>query len=154
MIWFNPTDAWLKWLTKTIGMRVLLEIGCGKRAPLLRRLIALGQRNLIGFDPQLDLDTIGFLMAANCHGLALEAERLERILAIEAVVLFARPSHDGLVSNVLPLLHAKSLILYVSKPENVQLDVPAWVTAKRLKAPKLSAETTYQLICKTSCRQR
>ncbi len=137
MIFFSPTPAMLKYIVQRAGKRPVFDIGSGE-GHLLRLLIkhkckALGIEPmwsvLDAFDPRLPV-------------LPMEGQRATVLQPHAGLCIFARPCHSGFVEEVIKVIHPDSEILYISKPINVEEDLPTYSKAKQVhKIPRFTGKS-------------
>ncbi len=131
MRFFEPSEEFLDWLASYAGDRIVYDVGCGEghivSALHQRKVKALGIE-MIPFERKLLPQLYNKVLIA-------EAQHCELLRKHEGLVFFARPCHSGFVEETIKVLHPQSEILYISKPENLSVDLPNY------KYLKLNIET-------------
>jgi SAM-dependent methyltransferase len=143
MKFFEPTNEWLDWLTGYARGRLVFDVGCGE-GHVLRALHARRVR-AIGIEPRWEASRENLDL---CNAIIpVEAEdcgALQR--CSDALVLFCRPCHSGFVDRVIRKLNPDAEVLYVSKPENVGVDIDlSDYSALLVKSPKCPEERVYRI---------
>lgn len=139
MTFFEPSDAYIKWLGKYTNLRITIDCGSGD-GDLVRKLLKEGVKAL-GIEP--------FWVSRACYNpmlpvLASTVQRCKTIKDKECLILIARPDHSGWVSWVAHNAHPKSEILYISKPSNCEVDLEGWKLIQ-LETPPCNEEQTYRI---------
>jgi len=141
MIFFEPTREWVRWLIGFAAERPIIDVGCGD-CRLLDMLNEEKYLKMCGVDPLVDCDIISEYILKGIQVIPLRAEELMLCDYSDQVFVFARPSHTGFVASVLERSE-NNVHLYVSKPENVKIDIPKHYVVKELETPFLRCEKTY-----------
>lgn len=140
-VFFEPTAAWIDWMVKYANGRVIFDIGCGQGH------VTMALRNFggkaIGFDPNFEY--MGRSMCSAVIPKYFEDCNKSVIHIPNAVAIFCRPCHSGFVEECIDLLHPEAKALYISKPENVEIDFERY-EVKELDAPSCPEEKTYEVI--------
>jgi len=145
MKFFEPNDAFLDWLAKHAGNRMVFDVGSGEghitRALLSRKV------KCVGIEPQWDRyfeenrDLVNAIIPT-------EAEHCSSVaLATNSLFLFCRPCHNLFVERTLRRLQPGNEVLYITKPENlgVDFDLKMW-TVKKVDAPPCPEERVWQVV--------
>lgn len=144
-VFFDPEDSFIAWLKKYARGRIIWDVGCGEGA-LLRRLWKAGVK-AIGVEPYPTWDLTPNNLDLIQRILPFKAEECSGLHRAEnALILFCRPCHSGFVGKTLGKLHRSSTVLYVSKPENLRLDVPRCYGVRKLKAPGCVEESVWKVL--------
>jgi hypothetical protein len=81
----------------------------------------------------------------------LEAEEFSMVNRMSgSLLVIPRPSHCGFVERTLRA-NAGNEVLYISKPENVALDIPSDFRATPIPTPRCRSERTYQITGSETC---
>lgn len=124
MRFFEPDSTFLDWLASYAGKRLVFDVGCGD-GDLVLELQAKGVKAM-GIDPIYLYQRVPTNLS-NCIFPAY-AEECGLLRKYPALVLFCRPCHSGFVERTLEVLHRDSEAVYVSKPENVIVDLSSYKT--------------------------
>jgi hypothetical protein len=65
-------------------------------------------------------------------------------LSKPGLIIMARPDHGGWVEKVVRWAHRDSEILYITKPENIDVDLPGF-KLKVVDAPECNCEQVFQV---------
>lgn len=139
MIFFEPTPQFITWLVKHADKRVIYDCGSGE-AHLLKLLIASRQR-VIGIEPYWDIKEAYDPQLPVIPMCVQETSMLRKHTGL---IVIARPDHSGWVEWIVENAHPESEILYISKPSNLEVDLP---NSKylQLKCPVCPVENVYQV---------
>jgi SAM-dependent methyltransferase len=142
MKFFEPTAEFLDWLAKYAKGRFVFDVGCGA-GHILLELHKLGTKAL-GIDPVYKYERAPISLCT-CV-MPCEAKECALLLTNEnSLVLFCRPCHNGFVAETIKLLPVSSEILYISKPDNVKVDLPGMETIL-VETPPCPEELVYRVI--------
>jgi hypothetical protein len=148
VIFFKPSNKFVAWLIGYAGDRIIYDCGCGD-AHLLRLLLDGGAKAMgiellwaarEGYDPMLPVLPLG---VDRCSGIREHA----------ALIIIARPDHGGWAAGIESFAHPDSEILYISKPENVQVDFPLH-DLQLVKSPACPVEKVYRVTRKAKTVKR
>lgn len=141
---FDPTDEFLDWLAAhAVGKvrRLVFDVGCGE-GHLVRQLRGRGVP-AVGVDPRYQYQTVPpELVSAILPFEAQECKALHRCGG--SLILFCRPCHSGFVGETIPLLHPTAEVLYVSKEENVRMDLDGFEW-EEVESPPCPIERVYRV---------
>lgn len=161
MRFFEPSKQFLDWLAKYAGKRITFDVGCGE-GHITEALIDRGVKCL-GIDPRFQwLDEPVPQKLRNCI-IPMEAEMCYTLRTTEkSLVLFCRPCHSGFVTNTIDVLPASAEVLYISKPDNVHVDImsfnhadnPVQFEFEELETPRCREERVYKILRTTPPRIR
>lgn len=140
-VFFDPSSQFVEWFREYAGGRLVIDVGCGSGLFIAR--LHDRQVKAIGVDPRWADERHPHLSNAILPFYAEECELLHR--SEHALITFCRPCHDGFVGRTLPLLQPSSEVLYISKPENVELDLEGRAY-EAIDAPELPVERVYRVI--------
>lgn len=144
MIFFRPTRSFAKWVVDRAKGRLIIEAGCGE-GHFLKKLVKAGG-HAIGVDPWVSRETARDLFRLGIQTVAMEAEFFSLITQRDdCLLLFCRPCHDGFVARTLHA-NAGNEVLYISKPENILVDIPGYFRANRLNTPRCREERAFQIV--------
>lgn len=139
MVFFNATNLFVQWLKDRANGRMIFDCGSGD-GDLLRKLInakvkAVGIEPFWGdrtaFDPCLPV-------------IPTTVQRCSLIRSTEALIVIARPDHSGWTYWVAHNAHPQSEILYIGKPENLEVDMDGW-TMEVMDSPSCEEELVYRV---------
>lgn len=123
MTFFSPEDTFLAWLHKHAAGRVVFDVGTGNGV-FLRRMQHAGIR-AIGIEPFPEFSGLDKQLDMISSYICVPVEECAALrTTTNALVLFCRPSHNGWVALGIPYVHTSSEILYISKPHNLEIDLP------------------------------
>ena len=131
MKFFEPSGDFLDWLAKYAAGRCVYDVGCGEG----HITIALQARSVkcLGIDMFRQDDYIEKGLFNKI--IVMDAERCSFLKEREGLIIFCRPCHSGFVERIIQTCHPQSEVLYISKPENLEVDLP------NCKYLKLDVET-------------
>lgn len=125
-IFFKPDDDFIDWLIEYARERLILEVGSGSGH--LLRLLQRKYKMLMGIEPYFDLAI--YTQTCVSRGIPLihmyprEIENSGHLvsgLGERAMIVLARPSHAGMVEATLEVAGPGQEVLYITKPENLEL---------------------------------
>lgn len=141
---FAPEDSFLRWIKTYAGNRLVVDVGCGNGV-LVRRLKEVGVK-VLGIDPlfeysQENVDLVSCIMT-------MEAQNTSFVSSpkLPSLFIFCRPCHSGFVEEVISLIPPGFEILYISKPENVEVDLPTFPVMEMPDVPGLNVEKCYNVV--------
>jgi hypothetical protein len=140
MIFFRPTKDFITWLKKYAGNRVVVDIGCGEGCLLHAMLEAdipcfgIDPYEPIVHDPDRDFETPEEIIMPEF------GEHSEIIKRPEALLIIARPCHDGFPTRVIENKGKDVELLYIGKQENIELDLDEEIKYKQLLVPSAGDE--------------
>jgi hypothetical protein len=149
MIFFRPTRSYIKWLIDYAAGRLIIDIGCGE-CYLLKKLVRMGGFGL-GVDPWVRTARIHEMLRLGVQVVPMEAEEFSLVAKRGgSLLVFCRPGHCGFVARTLRA-NAGNEVLYISKPENLDLDIPEGFHAERLATPRCRIEQTFRILGDQPC---
>lgn len=126
-VFFKPNTEMAKWLIKYAGDRIIVDIGCGPKFPLLQQLASNGFTKSCGIDPHLDQTEmmkyrIQHDMDMGFHLLPGEGQRWADMYqdGEKMLLLFCRPCHSDFVEACLKLKGPNVEALYITIPDNIK----------------------------------
>ena len=123
MVFFRPNDEFINWLKKYAGGRVVVDVGCGEGCLLYNMMKA--EIPCVGVDPYFpvisDPDRDFETPFGNIVRQKGETSRL--IQNEKALVVIARPCHNGFCEKVILNKGPKTEALYIGLPRNVEEDL-------------------------------
>jgi len=129
MIFFYPSDAFVSWLVEYAGDRLIIDAGCGEGL-LTRKILDAGHENVLAIDPrwpdvamiyQSEIDGSDEIKLPSNHVVSLEAQHFANHRH-PLLMVCARPSHGGWVSELVDLKADHIEVLYIGKPSNISRD--------------------------------
>lgn len=144
MIFFKPSPVFVRWLMARAGDRTIIDVGCGD-GYLLKQLQRSHCRRFLGVDRWATRAQVTRMLIRGIHVVAMDAQRFSLVKRPDVLLVIARPCHDGFVGEVLDVSHPAAEVLYISKPENVSVDIPRGFVAQKLKAPPCPEEVVYRV---------
>lgn len=139
---FAPEDSFIRWMKTYAGNRLVVDIGCGNGS-LVRRLKEVGVK-VLGIDPAFEY-TNDNIDLTSCM-MPMEAQNTSLVSSpkIPSLFIFCRPCHNGFVEEVVKVIPPEFEILYFSKPENVEVDLPGYKVVE-MEVPGLNVEKCYNV---------
>lgn len=157
MIFFQPTEAFVKWLIDHAGPRSIIDVGCG-HGHLLGCLWRAGCERVAGIDPlwsERYSQEPGFNYRESQRPDYIPGHRIVNAFAegspiiqqaANCLLVIARPTHTGWVERTVRAVHPASEVLYISDPRNVKEDLGKLrATPLRTPRPGHERERVYQV---------
>lgn len=123
MIFFRPNIKFISWLKKYAGGRVVVDVGCGEGC-LLYHMINAGIP-CIGLDPYFPVVSDPYIDFKTPYEKILrqKGEDSPLIKGEKALVIIARPCHNGFCREVILNKGPNTEALYIGLPRNVEDDL-------------------------------
>lgn len=132
MIFFNPDDTFVKWISDYANGRLILDVGCGQ-GHLLHRLSKYNNK-IFGIDCFVDYfswvekfkEVTGISGAAKLLPYSIETDMIQKIVKdLQPLILLCRPCHSQQFIRGTYLTAAKNNLemLYIGLKENIEDDL-------------------------------
>lgn len=127
-VFFKPSLEYVEWLVEYANGRLIIDVGCGQ-GHLLKMIKRAGGK-VMGIEPNFDKlwwmesmasKGIDFNVNEILEGTIEEYAKLINKLGSKALLVFARPSHNGFVFNGLYNMPNEMEALYITKSENLEI---------------------------------